>query len=100
MGSRRRASRESRWKYRYFARTVQRSAGGSSLSPGACFALGSAPLDTRQRLRLHAAWCPMTQSRISASLDPSPALKAARPSLLDRLLGIVTEVRAGEGLTA
>src|SRR5690242_19878777 len=43
---------------------------------------------------------PMTQSRISASFDPSPALEAARPSLLDRALGIVTEVRAGEGLTA
>jgi AAA family ATP:ADP antiporter len=42
----------------------------------------------------------MTQSRISASLDPAPALDPARPSLLDRLLGIVTEVRAGEGLTA
>jgi ATP:ADP antiporter, AAA family len=42
----------------------------------------------------------MTQSRISAPFDPSPALEAARPSLLDRALGIVTEVRAGEGLTA
>lgn len=42
----------------------------------------------------------MTQSRISASFGPSPALEAARPSLLDRALGIVTEVRAGEGLTA
>ena len=42
----------------------------------------------------------MTQSRTSASIDPSPALDAARPSPLERILGIVTEVRAGEGLTA
>jgi AAA family ATP:ADP antiporter len=41
----------------------------------------------------------MTQPRISASY-PSPALGGARPSLLDRVLGVVTEVRAGEGLTA
>jgi ATP:ADP antiporter, AAA family len=42
----------------------------------------------------------MTQTRISAPFDPTPALEVARPSLLDRVLGIVTEVRAGEGLTA
>src|SRR5688500_1803548 len=42
----------------------------------------------------------MTQTRISAPLDRTPALEVARPSLLDRVLGIVTEVRAGEGLTA
>jgi AAA family ATP:ADP antiporter len=42
----------------------------------------------------------MTQSRISAPFDRTPALEVARPSLLDRVLGIVTEVRAGEGLTA
>ncbi|HTV25764.1 MAG TPA: Npt1/Npt2 family nucleotide transporter [Polyangiaceae bacterium] len=42
----------------------------------------------------------MTQSRLSASFDPTPAVDAARPSALERVLGIVTEVRAGEGATA
>jgi AAA family ATP:ADP antiporter len=42
----------------------------------------------------------MTQSRLSASFDSPPSGEAARPSWLDRALGIVTEVRAGEGLTA
>jgi AAA family ATP:ADP antiporter len=42
----------------------------------------------------------MTQTRISASVDSPPPSQAAGPSLLDRALGIVTEVRAGEGLTA
>ena len=37
----------------------------------------------------------MTQSRVSTTHDA-----AARPSPLDRLLGIVTEVRPGEGATA
>jgi ATP:ADP antiporter, AAA family len=42
----------------------------------------------------------MTQTRISASLDSAPPLEPARPSLLERGLGVVTEVRAGEGGTA
>jgi AAA family ATP:ADP antiporter len=42
----------------------------------------------------------MTESPISASFKPSSAQGGARLSLLDRALGIVTEVRAGEGLTA
>jgi ATP:ADP antiporter, AAA family len=40
----------------------------------------------------------MTQT--SDSFDSPPEARAARPSLLERVLGIVTEVRAGEGLTA
>jgi ATP:ADP antiporter, AAA family len=42
----------------------------------------------------------MTQTRISGSLDSPPSVEAARPSLLDRSLGIIAEVRPGEGVTA
>lgn len=42
----------------------------------------------------------MTQTRISTPLDSNPVPHAARGSLLERALGIVTEVRPGEGLTA
>lgn len=42
----------------------------------------------------------MTQTRISTPLDETPERETARRSLLERALGVVTEVRPGEGLTA
>ena len=42
----------------------------------------------------------MTQTRISSPFDEQPVRVAARQSLLDRALGIITEVRPGEGATA
>jgi ATP:ADP antiporter, AAA family len=42
----------------------------------------------------------MTETRGSAPSNPPAELDTARPSGLERVLGVVTEVRAGEGLTA
>lgn len=42
----------------------------------------------------------MTQTRISTPFDEQPVRVAARQSLLERALGVITEVRPGEGLTA
>ena len=42
----------------------------------------------------------MTETRLEAPVPAPPALAGARPSPLERLLGVVTEVHAGEGVTA
>jgi ATP:ADP antiporter, AAA family len=42
----------------------------------------------------------MVETRVSVPFEPAPGAEAARPSLLERALGVVTEVHPGEGVTA